>query len=193
MTSTIVAEEVPPLCHPLGPNNKLVFSPGIVTGTPAPTSARDSVGAKSPLTGGIKESNAGSAWGADLAKLRIRALILEGKPEEVNNYWGILIGWDAKAEQPKVEFLEANEYVGKPLPEVFPIVFERFGEKISIGGVGLAGEYGYANSGIVFNDIDQRSTRYAGRKKMTEALQTHDITKPKGGLNTYGTAVLTTS
>jgi aldehyde:ferredoxin oxidoreductase len=40
MTSTLVADEVPPLCHPLGPNNKLVFSPGIVTGTAAPTSAR---------------------------------------------------------------------------------------------------------------------------------------------------------
>ena len=69
LTSTLVADEVPPLSHPLGPNNKLVFSPGIVTGTPAPTSARISVGAKSPLTGGIKESNAGSAWGADLADL----------------------------------------------------------------------------------------------------------------------------
>ncbi len=29
-----------------------------------------------------------------------------------------------------------------------------------------------------------------GRKKMTEALQEHAITKPQGGLNTYGTAVL---
>jgi aldehyde:ferredoxin oxidoreductase len=77
LTSTIIAEEVPPLCHPLGSNNKLVFSPGIVTGTPAPTSARISVGAKSPLTGGIKESNAGSAWGSDLADMNIRALILE--------------------------------------------------------------------------------------------------------------------
>ena len=46
MTSTLVADEVPPLCHPLGPHNKLVFSPGITTGTPAPTSARISVGAK---------------------------------------------------------------------------------------------------------------------------------------------------
>ncbi len=82
LTSTIVAEEVPPLCHPLGPNNKLVFSPGIVTGTPAPTSARISVGAKSPLTGGIKESNAGSSWGEDLAVMNIRALVLEGQPKD---------------------------------------------------------------------------------------------------------------
>jgi aldehyde:ferredoxin oxidoreductase len=50
MTSTVVQAEVPPLCHALGPNNKLVFAPGMVTGTAAPTSARISVGAKSPLT-----------------------------------------------------------------------------------------------------------------------------------------------
>src|SRR5512147_2938972 len=91
MTSTIVAKEVPPLCHPLGPNNKLVFAPGIVTGTPAPTSSRISVGAKSPLTGGIKESNAGSSWAADLADLQIRALVLEGQPAEKGKYWGLML------------------------------------------------------------------------------------------------------
>ncbi|MGD8904742.1 MAG: aldehyde ferredoxin oxidoreductase N-terminal domain-containing protein, partial [Anaerolineae bacterium] len=56
LTSTIIHDEVDPLCHPLGPNNKLILSPGFVTGTSAPTSARISVGAKSPLTGGIKEA-----------------------------------------------------------------------------------------------------------------------------------------
>ncbi len=70
ITSTIVRDEVPPLCHPLGPNNKLVFAPGIVTGTTAATSARVSVGAKSWLTGGIKESNAGSSWASYLANMQ---------------------------------------------------------------------------------------------------------------------------
>ncbi len=227
MTSTIVADEVPPLCHPLGPNNKLVFSPGIVTGTPAPTSARISVGGKSPLTGGIKESNAGSAWGSDLADMQIRALVLEGQPKERGKFWGLHLAWDKQAGKPKVEFFEATEYAGKPLMEVFPALYGRFGDKVSIGGCGLAGEHGYGNAGVVFNDLERRATRYAGRgglgsvmaskgvkfivldrngapgvqladkalfeegrKKLTEALQTHAITKPKGALNTYGTAVL---
>jgi aldehyde:ferredoxin oxidoreductase len=227
MTSTLVADEVPPLCHPLGPNNKIVFSPGIVTGTPAPTSARISVGAKSPLTGGIKETNAGSSWGADLADLQIRALVLEGQPQKNGKYWGLHIGYDKKENKPKIEFFDATDYTGKPLMEVFPNIYQKFGDKVSISGVGMAGEHGYANSGLVFNDESKRATRYAGRgglgsvlaskrvkfiitdrkdapgapivdkalfdegrKKMTEALQTHDITKPKGGLNTYGTAVL---
>jgi aldehyde:ferredoxin oxidoreductase len=231
MTSNLVADEVPPMCHPLGPNNKLVFSPGIVTGTPAPTSARISVGAKSPLTGGIKESNAGTSWGMDLADMQIRALVLEGQPVKNGKYWGLYISYDKEEHKPKIEFFDATEFTGKPLMEVFPGVYEKFGprveDKISIAGVGLAGEHGYGNSGVVFNDEAKRATRYAGRgglgsvlaskrvkfivlnrlyapgveiadkslfdegrKKMTEALLSHDITKPKGGLNTYGTAVL---
>ncbi len=227
MTSNLVADEVPPLCHPLGPNNKLVFSPGIVTGTPAPTSARVSVGAKSPLTGGIKESNAGTPWASDLADMRVKALIIEGQPVEKGKYWGLHIAWDKAAGKPSVEFFDANEYTGKPLSETFPKVFERFGDKVSISAVGFAGEQGYANSGIAYNDMSKRPTRYSGRggmgavmgskglkfivldrkdapgvtilnkplfeqgvEKMRDALQTHAITKPKGALNSYGTAVL---
>ena len=44
LTSTIVASEVPPACHPLGPNNKLVFAPGLLSGTSAANSGRFSCG-----------------------------------------------------------------------------------------------------------------------------------------------------
>ena len=227
-TSTMVANEVPPACHPLGPNNKLVFAPGIVTGTSASTSARISVGGKSPLTGGIKESNAGSSWPPFLARMKIKALVVEGQPKEKGKYWLAHLTWDAGASKPKVEFFPADEYTGKDLYEVFPKVYERFGGKIAIAGCGVAGEYGYANAGIVYNDIAKRPSRYSGRgglgsvlaskrlkfivvdnqgalpgvtivdnalfdqgkKKLDEALRTHAVTKPKGALNTYGTAVL---
>ena len=59
LSSTIVAAEVPPTCHPLGPNNKLVIAPGIVTGTAAPTSGRLSVGGKRPPPGGINVPTVG--------------------------------------------------------------------------------------------------------------------------------------
>ena len=226
-TSTIVHDEVPPLCHPLGPNNKLVFAPGIVTGTAAPTSARVSAGAKSWLTGGIKESNAGSSWASYLANMQIKALIVEGQPMEKGKYWITHLTWDDKAGKPKAEFLPADPYTGKDLYEVFPKVYEKFGTRAAIAGCGVAGEYGYGNSGIAFNDLGKRPSRYSGRgglgavmasrglkfivldskgapgvsiankglfdqgaKKLAEALREHAITKPKGGLNTYGTAVL---
>jgi aldehyde:ferredoxin oxidoreductase len=226
LTSTIVCDQVPPTCHPLGPNNKLVFSPGVVTGTSSPTSARISAGAKSPLTGTIKESNAGSEWPQALASMRIRALIVEGQPKEKGKFWLVSLAWDEAAGKPKVEFMPADEYLGMTTQKSFDKVFERFG-KVTVAGIGVAGENLYGNSGIVFEDLSRRATRYAGRgglgavmgskglkyiiidrkgapgveivdkalfdegrKKMTEALRTHDITKPKGALNSYGTAVL---
>jgi aldehyde:ferredoxin oxidoreductase len=53
LTSVIVSKEVPPTCHPIGQHNKLVIAPGLLTGTAAANSGRLSIGAKSPLTGGI--------------------------------------------------------------------------------------------------------------------------------------------
>jgi aldehyde:ferredoxin oxidoreductase len=225
LTSTIIHDEVDPLSHPLGPNNKLVFSIGIVTGTSAPTSSRISVGGKSPLTGGIKEANSGSTFPPALAAMGMRALVVEGHPQD-DKYWMAYITWDKDAGAPRIEFLPADEYVGRDLYEVFPELYERFG-KVSVAGIGVAGEFRYGNSGIVFDDMEGRPSRYAGRgglgavmgskglkfiildrkgapgvqiadkatfdkgrKKLLDALMTHDITKPKGGLNTYGTAIL---
>ena len=71
LTSTIVAREVDPTCTALGPHNKLVFAPGLLGATNSPNSNRISVGCKSPLTGGIKESNAGGQPGGHIAKLGI--------------------------------------------------------------------------------------------------------------------------
>lgn len=227
LSSSLVADEVPPLAHPLGPNNKLVFAPGIVTGTSAPTSARVSAGGKSPLTGGIKEANAGTSWAQDVANMHIKAIIVEGQPKEKGKWWGVQLVWDSAAGKPKLEFFDATEYAGKDLYVVFPKLYRRFGPKVSISGCGVAGEYGYGNAGIVYNDMKKRPSRYSGRgglgsvmgskglkfvvvdgkgapgieiadkalfnqgrKKMIDALRTHAITKPKGALNSYGTAVL---
>ena len=220
LTSSIIYDEVDPTCHPLGPNNKLVFAPGIVTGTNAPTSGRVSVGGKSPLTGGIKESNAGTSWSQIVGRLGIKAIVVEGYPQD-DGWWGVKVSKDG------VEFFPADEYAGKGLYEVYPQLFERFGDKVGIASIGIAGERQYANSGVCFNDIDNRPSRYSGRgglgavmgskhlkfivvdgagapgveiankelfnqgrKKLLKALNTHDITKPGGALNTYGTAVL---
>ncbi len=80
MTSLIVAKEVDPTCHPLGAGNKLVFAPGMLTGSAASTSGRISVGCKSPLTGGIKEANAGGQAGQALARLGYAASSSRASP-----------------------------------------------------------------------------------------------------------------
>ncbi|MEM2943864.1 MAG: aldehyde ferredoxin oxidoreductase C-terminal domain-containing protein [Methanomassiliicoccales archaeon] len=219
LTSTIVADEVPPTCHPLGPNNKVVLAPGIVTGTSAPTSGRISVGGKSPLTGGIKEANAGTNFAQKIAKLGIKAIIVQGQRK--GSFYGVKITKD------KVEFFDAKPWVGKGLYEVYPQLREIFGKNIAICSTGIAGEIGGAGAGVCFNDVDGLPSRYAGRgglgavmgtrglkfiiaddegapgveikdkerfkegtRKLTAALQKHDITKPGGTLNSYGTDAL---
>ncbi|MBN2808087.1 MAG: aldehyde ferredoxin oxidoreductase [Deltaproteobacteria bacterium] len=105
LTSTIVASEVPPTCHPLGKYNKLVFAPGLLSGTRAANSGRLSAGAKSPLTGTIKESNVGGTAAQLLARLGIKALILEGLPTPCQFY-------ALKINAAGIEIIPENDLVG---------------------------------------------------------------------------------
>ena len=82
LTACILDREVPPTCDPLGVENKLIWAPGLMGGTTAPCSGRLSVGAKSPMTKGIKEANTGGAMGQKLARLGFKAVIFEGKAKE---------------------------------------------------------------------------------------------------------------
>src|SRR5210317_1037501 len=82
LTSIMINAEVPPDCDPLGPENKLILAPGYLSGTPLINTSRLSIGAKSPLTGGIKESNVGGTISADLARLGITAIIIDGQAQQ---------------------------------------------------------------------------------------------------------------
>ncbi|MCR4394073.1 MAG: aldehyde ferredoxin oxidoreductase, partial [Dehalococcoidales bacterium] len=64
---------------PLGPENKLVFALGPVTGLALQGASRYCVGAKSPLTGGIAKSESGGYWMAELKRAGFDAIIIEGK------------------------------------------------------------------------------------------------------------------
>src|SRR5512135_3546616 len=113
LTSMIVAKEVPPTCEPLGKYNKLVFAPGLLTATAAANSGRLSAGFKSPLTGGIKESNAGGTAAQNLEKLGVKALIIEGMPKDEDKWYSIHINKDGATVR------EDSEYVGKGNYELF--------------------------------------------------------------------------
>ena len=82
LSAKILLDEVDPECDPLGPNNKLILAPGLLTGHRLTSLDRLSIGGKSPLTGGVKEANAGGRTAYHLANIGIKALILEDRPEE---------------------------------------------------------------------------------------------------------------
>src|SRR5262245_34681164 len=107
LSAKILLKEVDPTCDPLGPGNKVVFAPGVLSGSMAPTSGRMSVGAKSPLTGGIKEANSGGQAGQKLMRLGYRAVIVEGKPKDPEKRWLLFVNKDGAAlrECPELKML----------------------------------------------------------------------------------------
>ncbi|MDO9066216.1 MAG: aldehyde ferredoxin oxidoreductase N-terminal domain-containing protein, partial [Chloroflexota bacterium] len=68
-------KELPPGIEPLGPENKLIFAAGPLTGAPVGGCGRHAVGAKSPLTGAFGEAEAGGYWGAELKMAGFDAVI----------------------------------------------------------------------------------------------------------------------
>ena len=216
LTSTIVAAEVPPTCHPLGPNNRLVFAPGLLSGTAAANSGRISCGAKSPLTGTIKESNAGGTSAQILAKMGCKALIIEGQPKDDSWYSLRLTPEGASIEK-------EEELAGKGNFTVVEALEKRLAPSIGIISIGQAGEMQMAAANISIKDPDSH-LRSCGRgglgavmgskkvkfisldsgdgkveiadmdafraanKTFTKALADHPVSQ---ALGTYGTNVLT--
>ena len=156
MTSAIVANEVPPTCSAIGPNNKLVFAPGLLGGTNCANSGRISVGGKSPLTGTIKEANSGGQAGQYLAKLGIAAIVVEGFPQE-NRLYKLYVGKD------KYELSPANDLKGLGNYATVEKLKAQFGEKVGFVSIGQAGEWKMAAASIAITDRELRPTRHAGR------------------------------
>ena len=86
LIARIMVDEVDAKCDPLGSGNKLIFTPGLLVGHILSSTDRISVGGKSPLTGGIKEANAGGRTGYHMAFMGIHALIIEDMPDK-EGYW----------------------------------------------------------------------------------------------------------
>ncbi|MGQ9585599.1 MAG: aldehyde ferredoxin oxidoreductase family protein [Anaerolineae bacterium] len=69
---------VPAGADPLGPENHLIFAPGIVGGVPVSGASRLNISAKSPLTGGLAEAQAGGWWAPELRRAGYDALVVKG-------------------------------------------------------------------------------------------------------------------
>jgi len=156
MTSAVISKEVPPECHPLSSANKLVIAPGLLSGTAAAMSGRISMGGKSPLTGGIKESNAGGQPAQVLARLGYAAVILEGAPKGSDSY-KIFINKDG------VKITTDNSLKMLGNYDLVEKMKAQFGDKIACISIGPAGEMKLASSSIACTDMELRPTRHAGR------------------------------
>ena len=154
LTSQIVHDEVPPQCDSLGEENKLIIANGLLAGSPFPNSGRTSIGAKSPLTHGIKEANVGGRPAIMLAFHGIRALILEGISSALKL---ILI------DNNRISFKECKQYGGLGNYELHPKLQEKYGENIGIYSIGPAGEFLMKAASVAANDLEGYPSRHAAR------------------------------
>jgi aldehyde:ferredoxin oxidoreductase len=155
LIAKVLLNEIPPACDALGPHNKLIFTPGLLGGASVATAGRLSVGAKSPLTKGVKEANAGGTSGDALGKLGIKAIVVENQPKS-KQFCILVLNGDS------VELVPAGDLVGLGTYATADRLQERYGADATVICIGQAGEYLMTGAGIsTTGERDQRSNHAA--------------------------------
>jgi len=220
LIAKLLLEEILPSCDALGPHNKLIFAPGLLAGAGVTTGGRLSVGGKSPLTSGIKETNAGGTAGDMLGRLGIKAVVIEGQAEKGALYL-LHIGKD------KAEILEADKLHGLGTYATSSSLQEQYGPVSTVISIGQAGEFLMTGAGICSTGepgqrsnhaargglgavmgskglkaivIDKASSKSfsfadadlfrAASKRFAKEIIENPKLGPKGGTHTYGTAAI---
>jgi aldehyde:ferredoxin oxidoreductase len=221
LTARILLEEIPPACDALGPNNKLIFAPGLLGGTGVSTAGRLSIGAKSPLTGGVKEANAGGTAGDLIIRLGLKAIIVEG--QALPGAFSILIVRGEEA-----ELVPAGSVAGLGTYATAEELWGRYGDGCTIVSIGQAGESLLAGAAIACTGEGEQRSNLAARgglgavmgskglkavvldkagaqsvthadpelfrvasKRFAQELLNDPKLGPKGGTHLYGTAAIT--
>jgi aldehyde:ferredoxin oxidoreductase len=174
----LLLEEIPPTCDALGRQNKLIFAPGLLAGGGVTTAGRISVGGKSPLTRGVKEANAGGMAGDTLAKLGVKAIVVEGQAR-AGEWYLLHVGVDF------TELLLAGDLKGLGTYATSDRLQERYGADSTVITIGQAGEFCMHSAGIsVTGERDQRSNHAArgglGAVMGSKGLKAIVIDKPLG-------------
>lgn len=142
--------EVPRGADPLGPENKIIFANGPLTGGPVAGGGRNAIGAKSPLTGALGTSEVGGYWGAELKKVGWDALVVEGRADRPV-YLYIKDG--------QVEIRDASHLKGLPTARAHELLKgECADEGVRVCQIGPAGE-----NLVPFACVTCDLTHFAGR------------------------------
>lgn len=156
LIARIMVDEVDAKCDPLGAGNKLIFTPGLLVGHMLSSTDRISVGGKSPLTGGIKEANAGGRTGLHMTHMGIHALIIEDMPAK-DGWWVLHLSLGG------AQWEKADELAGLGVYATAPKLLEKYGDKVAIALIGPGGERKMKSAGIQNIDKDKIPARIAAR------------------------------
>jgi aldehyde:ferredoxin oxidoreductase len=149
IASRYLFDELEPGVDPLGPENKLIFMSGLLSGTPSPSAGRYSVVAKSPLTNIWAQANSGGRWGVDLKQSGFDGIIFEGISEKPV----YLVIDDGKA-----ELRDASAFWGKNVAETTKMFKETLDKKFNVACIGVAGEK-LVKYAAIMNDIHRAAGR----------------------------------
>jgi len=156
LIAKLLLREVPPACDPIGRYNKLILSEGLLGDTILATAGRLSIGGKSPLTGGAKESSVGGEAGRKMARLGIKAIIFEDAPADLTPR----VLFISKKE---CRLLEMPELARLAVSETFSRLRERFGDEAGLMCIGPAGEMRLSAAAVAVQGEDGAQVRLAGR------------------------------
>ncbi len=147
-----ILREMPKGADPLGPENVLTLMAGVTTGAPISGQSRLNANAKSPISGGIGDSQSGGFFPAELKFAGFDGIVIKGKsPKPV--YLAILEG--------KAELRDAAHLLGKKTGEVDDILHREVDKKAEILQHGPAAE-----NGVLFSSLVSMSNRHNGRTGM---------------------------
>lgn len=220
LIAKLLLEEIPPECDALGPHNKLIFAPGLLAGTGVTTAGRLSIGAKSPLTQGVKEANAGGTAGDTLAKMGIKSVVVEGQPPK-DEFYILHITKDS------AKLLPAGEVRGKGTYATAETLQQEYSEDCTVICIGQAGEFLLTGASIAGTGEGSQRSNHAARgglgavmgskglkavvidrtresvdladselfrgaaRRFAKEIRDNPKLGPKGGTHTYGTSAIT--
>ncbi len=143
-------KELEPRIDPLSPDNKLIFACGPITGSPISGSGRNSVGAKSPLTGTYGEAEAGGFWGAELKHAGFDAVIVEGKASQPVYLW---------IHDEQAEVRDASHLWGLEIKKTQEMIRKELNDNsVKVAQIGPGGEK-MVRFGAVVNDLSHVAGR----------------------------------
>ncbi len=155
-------KELAPGIDPLGPDNKLIFAAGPLAGTPFIGGGRSSVGAKSPLTGGIGHAEAGGFFGAEMRRAGYDAIIVEGRADRP-------VYLAVRDEQ--VEIKDASHLWGQLTADVEEKIKEELGDKqVRVAQIGVGGE-NLVKYACITNDL----THFYGRSGLGAVMGSKNL------------------
>ncbi len=150
VVSYLLLRDLKPDADPLGPDNLLIFAPGLFQGTGFPGAGRHGVGGKSPLTGGLGSSEVGGWWGDEFKRTGHDALVIHGQANSPVYLW---------IKDADIEIREADHLWGElTAPTQAAIRTELEDDKVRVAQIGPAGENLVRYSSIM-HDINRAAGR----------------------------------